>query len=145
MSARLYYALSTGALALLMAVILILLVGRDSAMQDAYAWIFAATVGACGLLGGLWVGRWRWLVHAGGRVWRPLGVAFFTVLVALGAMFLLYMVLLGVTDAGDWREAAEVAAFIVCFGALFCGLPAVLLTLPLAGLFLRRHDHELAT
>ena len=89
MSARLYYALSTGALALLMAVVLILLVGRDSAMQDAYAWIFAATVGACGLLGGLWVGRWRWLVHAGGRVWRPLGVAFFTVLVALGAMFLL--------------------------------------------------------
>ena len=143
MSPRLEYAVSAGALAVTLGLLALHLFGFG--MADAIVWQVGAAAGAAALLSAFWVSAWRWLVNSQRRVWRLLGMVFFTVLVALGLFFPLSMVAVSVdTAAGlSLRELAEAAAVLVAFAAMLGGVPALLFTAPLAWRFLRRRDRKM--
>ena len=143
MSPRLEYAVSAGALAVTLGLLALHLFGFG--MADAIVWQVGAAAGAAALLSAFWVSAWCWLVNSQRRVWRLLGMVFFTVLVALGLFFPLSMVAVSVdTAAGlSLRELAEAAAVLVAFAAMLGGVPALLFTVPLAWRFLRRRDRKM--
>jgi len=145
MTPRLEYALSAGLLAFALAPATVFLV-TFRLLDDAMVWQLSAAAGLAALLSAGWVSGWQWLLDADRRARRVFGLAFCTVLLALGLFFPLCMAMLGVGMAAhlDVLELAEVVAVLLAFAAGLGGLPALLLTSPLAWRFLWRRDRRVA-
>ena len=139
MTPRLEYALSAGALA----IVLVLMAGRlfDFDPGNAFLWWLAATAGASAAIAAAWVCRWRWVSRARSGLARLAGTVSCTVLVAMALFFPLCVGLSAFLSPEEpvvaWFYGAAVfGAFAVVFGTL----PALLATTPLAWRFLRRRN-----
>ena len=139
MSPRLEYALSTGALALALTVLVCL--ALDMGARNPFPWALGTTAGVAALLAATWVCGWRWLASATPSARRLAVLVLGTVAVAMALFFPLCVALVAALspqgDVSDWLHGAGVfGVFALVFGTL----PALLTTIPLAWRFLRRHD-----
>lgn len=141
MPPRIEFALVAGSLAVVLAMVgLWLMVRREFGEMLG---LVAPAAGIAAALSALWTGRWRLFVGCRRRYWPTIGLAFFTVLVAM-ALFVLAVALQAWFQlpegpvSGRLLRALDNGALLGFFALVIGGVPAWLLMLPVSTRYLRR-------